>query len=336
MPDHEETLEYRVAIREAIAAEMERDPTVVFFGEDVAVAGGVFAVTPGLHERFGDRVIDTPISELAMSAGAFGAAVTGLRPVLEIMFADFLPLAMDSLVNQAAKYWYVSDEQAPCPLVVRSAMGAGGNFGAMHSQSPLPWLQGVPGLKVVAPATAGDARALLRQSIRDDNPVAFLEHKRLYSVKDPVGADDPELLPLGRAAVVREGADVTLVSISKGVRDCLRAAEELAGKGVGAEVVDLRSLRPLDTATVLESVARTNRVVIVEEGPLVGGWGANLLGIVAAEGLHDLDDARVVACRETPIPYSPTLEDAWMPAAGRIVGEVESRLGLAAGIATGA
>lgn len=330
------TLEYRVAIREAIAAEMERDETVVFFGEDVAIAGGVFAVTPGLHERFGERVIDTPISELAMSAGAFGAAVTGLRPIFEIMFADFLLLAMDSLVNQAAKYWYVSNEQAPCPLVVRSAMGAGGNFGAMHSQSPIPWLQGVPGLKVVAPATAGDAKALLRAAIRDDNPVAFLEHKRLYSVKDPVGADDPEVLPLGKAAVVRDGTDITLVSVSKGVRDCLRAADELAERGVSAEVVDVRSLRPLDTETILRSVAKTNRICIVEEGPLIGGWGSNLLGIVAAEGLHDLDDAWTIACPETPIPYSPTLEDPFIPTEGEIVGAVTSRLGLAAEIATGA
>jgi pyruvate/2-oxoglutarate/acetoin dehydrogenase E1 component len=321
------TIEYRAAVRDAICDEMQADPSVVLFGEDVAVAGGVFAVTPGLHERFGPRVIDTPISELAMSAGAFGAAVNGLRPVLEIMFADFLPLAMDSLVNQAAKYWYVSGEQRSCPLVVRSAMGAGGRFGAMHSQSPVPWLQGVPGLKVVAPATAGDAYALLRSSIRDENPVCFLEHKRLYSVKDP--APTVETLPLGEAAVVREGTDVTLVSISKGVRDCLRAAEELAEKGVGAEVVDLRSLRPLDTGTVLRSVAKTNRVVVVEEGPLVGGWAANLLGIVAAEGLHHLDDAWVIACPETPIPYSPSLEDAFLPGEARIVREVSARLGLA-------
>jgi acetoin:2,6-dichlorophenolindophenol oxidoreductase subunit beta len=334
MPENSETIEYRVAVREAIAAEMEADPSVVFFGEDVAIAGGVFAVTPGLHERFGDRVIDTPISELAMSAGAFGAAVNGLRPVFEIMFADFLLLAMDSLVNQAAKYWYVSNGQASCPLVVRSAMGAGGNFGAMHSQSPIPWLQGVPGLKVVAPASAGDAYALLRSSIRDENPVAFLEHKRLYSVKDPVSA--VETLPLGEAAVVREGTDVTLVSISKGVRDCLRAAEELAEKGVDAEVLDLRSLRPLDTDTVLRSVAKTNRVVMVEEGPLIGGWAANLLGIVASEGLHDLDDAWVIACPETPIPYTPSLEEAFLPDEGRIVGEISSRLGLVAEIATGA
>ena len=327
------TIEYRVAVREAIAAEMEADERVVFFGEDVAIAGGVFAVTPGLHERFGERVIDTPISELAMSAGAFGAAVNGLRPVFEIMFADFLLLAMDSLVNQAAKYWYVSNEQAPCPLVVRSAMGAGGNFGAMHSQSPVPWLQGVPGLKVVAPATAGDAYALLRQSIRDENPVAFLEHKRLYSVKDPVSM--VETLPLGEAAVVREGTDVTLVSISKGVRDCLRAADELGERGVAAEVVDLRSLRPIDLDTVLSSVAKTNRIVAVEEGPTIGGWAANLVGMVAAEGLHELDDAWVVACPETPIPYSPTLEEAYMPAEGRIVHQVSARLGLAAEIATG-
>jgi pyruvate/2-oxoglutarate/acetoin dehydrogenase E1 component len=328
-----DTLEYRVAIREAIDEEMARDERVVFFGEDVAIAGGVFAVTPGLWERYGERVIDTPISELAMSAGAFGAAVAGLRPIFEIMFADFLPLAMDSLINQAAKYWFVSGEQGSVPLVVRSAMGAGGNFGAMHSQSPIPWLQGVPGVKVVAPATAADAKALLTQSIRDENPVVFLEHKRLYSVKDPVGTDD--VLPLGKAAVVREGSDVSLVSISKGVRDCLRAAEELAEKGVSAEVIDLRSLRPLDTETVLASVSKTNRLVTVEEGPMVGGWSGGLLGMVAAEGLHDLDDVWAIACPETPIPYSPTLEDAFVPGEGRIVHEVESRLGLAAEIATG-
>src|ERR1700759_4408978 len=288
MADGNDTLEYRVAIREAIAAEMERDETVVFFGEDVAIAGGVFAVTPGLYERFGDRVIDTPISELALSAGAFGAAVNGLRPIFEIMFADFLLLAMDSPVNQAAKYWYVSNEQGSCPLVVRAAMGAGGNFGAMHSQSPIPWLQGVPGLKVVAPATAGDAKALLRQAIRADNPAAFLGHKRLYSVKDPIAPDAPEVLPLGKAAVVREGTDVTLVAISKGVRDSLR-------------VVDVRTLRPLDTETILNSVAKTNRVVIVEEGPLIGGWGSNLMGIIASEGLHGRDDDWTNARPETAI-----------------------------------
>jgi acetoin:2,6-dichlorophenolindophenol oxidoreductase subunit beta len=330
-----ETIEYREAIRAALDEEMARDERVVFFGEDVAIAGGVFAVTPGLDEKHGaERVFDTPISELAMATGAFGAAVTGLRPVLEIMFADFLPLVMDSLINQAAKYWYISNEQASVPLVVRSAMGAGGRFGAMHSQSPIPWLQGIPGIKVVAPATAGDAKALLKTSIRDENPVVFLEHKRLYSVKDPVPAE--ETLPLGQAAVVREGGDVTLVSVSKGVRDCLRAADELAERGVEAEVVDLRSLRPLDTETVLRSVAKTNRLVAVEEGPLVGGWASGLLGIVAAEGLHDLDDAWAIACPETPIPYSPSLEDEFLPAEGRIVSEVAARLGAAAEVKSGA
>jgi pyruvate/2-oxoglutarate/acetoin dehydrogenase E1 component len=330
-----ETIEYRKAVRAAIDEEMARDERVVFFGEDVAVAGGVFAVTPGLDEIHGsERVFDTPISELALSAGAFGAAVTGLRPIFEIMFADFLPLAMDSLINQAAKYWFVSNEQASVPLVVRSAMGAGGNFGAMHSQSPIPWLQGIPGIKVVAPATAGDAKALLKAAIRDDNPVAFLEHKRLYSVKDPEPTE--ETLPLGEAAVVREGTDVTLVSVSKGVRDCLRAAAELAERGVECEVVDLRSLRPLDTRTVLESVAKTNRIVAVEEGPMIGGWSAGLLGMVAAEGLHDLDDVWDIACPETPIPYSPTLEDEFIPAEGRIVAEVAARLGVVAELPTGA
>lgn len=330
-----ETIEYREAIRAALDEELARDERVVFFGEDVAIAGGVFAVTPGLDEKHGsERVFDTPISELAMATGAFGAAVTGLRPVLEIMFADFLPLVMDSLINQAAKYWYISNEQASVPLVVRSAMGAGGRFGAMHSQSPIPWLQGIPGIKVVAPATAGDAKALLKASIRDENPVVFLEHKRLYSVKDPVPTE--ETLPLGQAAVVREGGDVTLVSISKGVRDCLRAADELTERGVEAEVVDLRSLRPLDAETVLRSVAKTNRLVAVEEGPLVGGWASGLLGIVAAEGLHDLDDAWAIACPETPIPYSPSLEDEFLPAEGRIVTEVAARLGAAAELKSGA
>lgn len=181
---------------------------------------------------------------------------------------------------------------------------------------------------MVAPATAGDAFGLLRQSIRDDNPVVFLEHKRLYSVKDPV--TEIEALPLGEAAVVREGSDVSLVSISKGVRDCLRAADELGERGVSAEVVDLRSLRPLDTETILRSVAKTNRVVMVEEGPLIGGWGANLLGLVAAKGLHDLDDAWVVGTAELPTPYSPTLEDAFLPGSRALVASVLERAGVGA------
>jgi pyruvate/2-oxoglutarate/acetoin dehydrogenase E1 component len=321
-------IEFREAIRAALDEELARDPTVVFFGEDVAAAGGVFAVTPGLQEAHGDdRVFDTPISELALASGAFGAAVAGLRPVIEIMFADFLFLAMDSIANQAAKYWFISNGQASVPMVVRSAMGGGGRFGAIHSQSPISWFQGVPGVRLVAPATAGDAKGLLKAAIRDDNPVLFLEHKRLYSVKDP--PPEAETLPLDEASVVRAGADLTIVSVSKGVRDCLEAAERLAEMGVDAEVVDLRSLRPLDIETVLVSVARTNRLVAVEEGPLIGGWAAGLLGIVTAQALHDLDDAWLIACEETPIPYSPPLEDAFMPAAEAIVASVSSRLGVA-------
>jgi len=218
-------LEFRDAIRDALDEELGRDETVVFFGEDVGKPGGVFAVTGGLHERHGPaRVFDTPISELAIAGAAFGAAITGLRPIIEIMFGDFLFLAMDSLANQAAKYWFISEGQASVPLVVRSAVGAGGRFGAIHSQMPVPWLQGIPGLKIVAPSTPRDAKALLKAAIRDENPVVFLEHKRLYSIKgDPAGAD--EVAPLGSAAIVRAGGDLTIVTAMKGVHDALAAAE---------------------------------------------------------------------------------------------------------------
>ena len=324
-----EQLEFRRAIRDALDEEIERDPNVVFFGEDVALAGGVFMTTPGLHEKHGqERVFDTPISELAMAGAAFGAAVTGLRPVIEIMFGDFMALPMDSLVNQSAKFWYVSNEQASVPLVVRSAVGAGGRFGAMHSQIHGTWFQGIPGIKIVAPSSPADAKGLLKSAVRDDNPVIFLEHKRLYSIKGPEPTE--ELVPLGKAAVAREGGDITIVSALRGVRDSLEAAEQLAGEGIDAEVVDLRSLRPLDHETVLESIAKTNRVVLVEEGTRVGGWAGNLLGILAAEGLHDLDDAWIVATQDTPAPYSPTLEDAWLPGPGEIAAVVRERLGAAA------
>jgi acetoin:2,6-dichlorophenolindophenol oxidoreductase subunit beta len=323
-----EQLEFRRAIRDALDEEIERDPNVVFFGEDVARAGGVFMTTPGLHEKHGqERVFDTPISELAMAGAAFGAAVTGLRPVIEIMFGDFMGLPMDSLVNQAAKYWYVSNEQASVPLVVRSAVGAGGRFGAMHSQIHGTWFQGIPGIKVVGPSSPADAKGLLKSAIRDDNPVIFLEHKRLYSVKGPPPTD--ETVPLGRAAVIREGTDITIVSALRGVRDSLEAAAALAGDGISAEVVDLRSLRPLDYETVLESVAKTNRLMLVEEGARVGGWAANLLGIVTAEGLEELDDAWIISSGDIPAPYSPTLEDAWLPAAPEIAAGVRERLGAA-------
>ena len=324
-------LEFRVAIRDAISEEMQRDASVVFFGEDVAAPGGVFKATPGLWEEFGDqRVFDTPISELALAGAAYGAAVTGLRPIFEIMFGDFMALPMDSLVNQSAKYWYISNEQGSVPLVVRSAVGAGGRFGAIHSQNHGTWFQSTPGLKIVMPSTPAECKGLLKDAIRAPNPVIFLEHKRLYSVKGEAPPAD-EVLPLGQARIAREGGDLTLVTIGKGVSDALAAAEELAGDGVECEVVDLRTLRPLDVTTVAESVARTNRILVVEEGPRTGGWATGVLGAVTELGLHDLDDAWIIATEETPVPYSPSLEDAFLPDTASIVASVRSRLG--AGVA---
>jgi pyruvate/2-oxoglutarate/acetoin dehydrogenase E1 component len=321
-------LEFREAVRLALEEELERDERVIFFGEDVAAAGGVFATTGGLHEKFGDeRVFDTPISELALAGAAFGSAVCGLRPVIEIMFGDFLPLVMDSLVNQSAKYFYISNEQASVPLVVRSAIGAGGRFGAIHSQSPVSWFNGVPGLKIVAPALPSDVRALLKASIRDDNPVLFLEHKRLYSIKE-AAHDEP--MELGRALVRREGDDVTLVSCMKSVHDCMGAAELLAEDGISAEVIDLRTLRPLDSATILESLAKTNRLAVVEEAPRGGGWSSDVLALAAEDSLHDVDDVWRITTADHPIPYSPTLEDAFLPSADAVAGSVRARLGVAA------
>jgi acetoin:2,6-dichlorophenolindophenol oxidoreductase subunit beta len=319
-------VEFRQALRDALDEELARDERVVFIGEDVAVAGGVFAVTPGLVEKHGaNRVIDTPISELALAGAAFGSAVTGLRPVVEIMFADFLPLVMDSLINQATKYWYLSNEQSNVPIVIRSACGAGGRFGAIHSQMPVSWLLGVPGLKIACPATPGDAKGLLKSSIRDDNPVLFLEHKRLYSVK---GETDDELVPLGQAAVVRQGADLTIASAMKGVHDALAAAETLAERGLEATVIDLRTLRPLDVATIVRSVEETNRLLVVEEGPETGGWAGEVLAKVMQCALGNLDAAWRLTTADLPIPYSPALEDAFLPGPDAIVRSVVERLGL--------
>ena len=318
-------LEFREALLQALDEELARDERVFLFGEDVAVAGGVFAVTPGLHEKYGpDRVFDTPISELAMTGAAYGAAITGRRPVLEIMFGDFLALSMDVLINQATKYWFLTGGSQSVPLVIRSVVGAGGRFGAIHSQMPISWLTGVTGLKIVAPATPADAKGLLKAAIRDENPVVFLEHKRLYSLKGEVGGD--EVVPLGRARVAREGRNLTLVTAMKGVHDCLAAADMLTGDGIEAEVVDLRTLRPLDLGTVLASVEKTNRVAVVEEGPLTGGWAGEMLALIAEHGLGDLDDAWRIASPDTPIPYSPPLEDAHLPGPERIAADIRRRL----------
>jgi pyruvate/2-oxoglutarate/acetoin dehydrogenase E1 component len=309
-------LEFRVGLREAMVEELAADASVVLIGEDIGAAGGVFKVTEGLIDRFGPaRVVDTPISELALAGVAFGGAINGLRPVVEIMFGDFIPLVMDGLVNQAAKYRYLSGGKHTVPVVVRAAVGAGGRFGAIHSQNPGIWLHGVPGLKVVCPSSPADARALLRASIQDDDPVLFLEHKRLYSIKGP---DEEPAVPLGKARVVRRGSDVTIASVMKGVPDALKAADALAARGIEAEVIDLRSLRPLDVATVVESVQRTSRLLAVEEGPRTGGWASGLVGAVAEEALDMLDDVWTLTTPDTPIPFSPPLEDAFLPGPERI------------------
>jgi len=315
---------FRTAVRDALDEELAADERVILFGEDVAVAGGVFAATPGLYEKYGgDRVFDTPISELALAGAAFGSAVTGLRPVIEIMFGDFLTLAMDMLVNQATKYRFLTQDQVNVPLVIRSVVGAGGRFGAIHSQMPASWFMGVPGLKIVAPSTPADAKSLLRAAIRDDNPVLFFEHKRLYTLEGEV---DGTVGTLGEAAVVREGSDVTLVTAMKSVHDALEAAETLEQERISVEVIDLRTLRPIDIETVLASVRKTNRVVVVEEGPRTGGWAGEVLACVTEQALGHLDDAWRIATPDTPIPYSPPLEDAFLPGPDRIVADIRARL----------
>jgi pyruvate/2-oxoglutarate/acetoin dehydrogenase E1 component len=317
------TVEFRAAIRAALDEELARDENVILFGEDIAVAGGVFVTTPGLSEKYGDdRVFDTPISELALVGAAFGSAVCGKRPVIEIMFGDFLPLVMDGIINQATKYWYLSNEQGSVPLVVMSVVGAGGRFGAIHSQTPIGWFHSVPGLKIACPATPSDAKSLLKEAIRDDNPVLFLEHKRLLGLK---GEIDAEPLPFGKARVARAGSDLTIVSVMKGLHDSLAAADALAKDGIDCEVIDLRTIKPLDIETVIASVERTTRLLVVEEGPLSGGWAGEVMARVTEQALGSLDDAWRLATADTPIPYSPPLEDAFLPGPGAIIQSVKER-----------
>jgi pyruvate/2-oxoglutarate/acetoin dehydrogenase E1 component len=321
------TTTFRSAIRDALDEALADDERVILFGEDVAVAGGVFATTTGLYDKYGpERVFDTPISELALAGAGFGSAVTGLRPVIEIMFGDFLTLAMDSLVNQSTKYWFLTEEQVSVPLTIRSVVGAGGRFGAIHSQMPVSWFMGVPGLKIVCPSTPADAKGLLKASIRDDNPVLFFEHKRLYTLEGDANGATAEL---GKARVAREGRDITIVTAMKGVHDSLEAAEALDRDGISAEVIDLRTLRPFDADTVRASVEKTNRIAVVEEGPQTGGWAGEVLATVAEQALGHHDDARRMATPDTPITNSPPHQDAFHPRADRIATEIRRRLGRA-------
>ena len=322
-------LTYREAVAAALAAELESDPTVVLIGEDL-VLGNVFNVMPGLAERFGhDRVIDTPISEMAFTAAAFGAAVKGLRPVVEIMFADFLGLVLDTLVNQASKYWWISNGQASVPLTVRTAVGAGGRFGACHSQTPTNFFLGEPGLKLVAPGTAADAYALTRAAVRDENPVVVFEHKFLYGRKGEVDESAP-VERLGRAAVLRRGDDVTLAGALAGVAKALAAADQLAEEGIEAEVVDLRSLRPLDAETIAESTARTRRLVVVEDGPPLGGYAAEVVAAAAEAGPVQ---TRRVTMPDLPVPASMPLEDEFLTSVDEVADAARELIGAAAGVA---
>ncbi len=312
----------RDALHAALADELETDPSVLLLGEDIAGAGGVFQVTRGLVERFGaDRVIDTPISEMALAGAGFGAAATGSRPIVEIMFADFLLLAMDSIVNQAAKYAFVSGGQGSVPMVVRCAVGGGARMGAMHSQMPTSWLMGVPGLKIVAPSDPASAYGLLRAAVRDDNPVIFLEHKMLYAEKGPMWGPDP--IPIGRAVVVREGTELTIVTSMRSTLDALAAAGRLSSEhGIEATVIDLRTLRPIDMETIGSSAASTNRVLVVEEGPRTGGWAGEVVASIVEAHWGELEELWRLTSPDVPIPFSEPLEDAYLPRADAIVRSV--------------
>ena len=317
-------LTYREAVRDGIAQEMRRDENVVFLGEDVAAAGGVFKTTVGLLEEFGpDRVKDTPISEQAIIGAAMGASMTGLRPIAEIMFSDFFAVCWDLVANQIAKTRYMTDGQCSFPLVLRSANGGGSRFGAQHSQSVENWAMAIPGLKVVAPSTPADIKGLLAASIRDPDPVMFFEQKSLYAMKGEV-PDGEHVEPLGVARIVRAGDDVTIAALAAMAPRALKAAETLASEhGVSAEVIDIRSLVPLDTNTLFDSVSRTGRLVTVEENPRLCGWGAEISSIVAEELFWDLEGPIVrVTTPHIPLPSADALEDAVLPSAERIVENV--------------
>jgi len=317
-------LSYREAVSAAIAQEMRRDETVVFLGEDVAAPGGVFKTTEGLQAEFGPlRVRDTPIAEQAILGAAMGAAMTGLKPIAEIMFSDFFAVCWDIVVNQIAKTRFMSDGQCSFPLVIRSANGGGARFGAQHSQSVENWAMAVPGLKVVAPSCPADIKGLLAAAIQDPDPVLFFEQKSLYGTKGEV-PDGDYVDQLGKAKVLREGSDVTIVALAAMVPRAMKAADTLQNEhSVSAEVVDVRSLVPLDTTTIFESVSKTSRLVTVEENPRLCGWGAEVSSLVAEELFWDLEGPIVrVTTPHIPLPSADALEDAVMPSAERIVASV--------------
>jgi pyruvate/2-oxoglutarate/acetoin dehydrogenase E1 component len=325
------TITFSEALGEAMAEEMGRDPSVFLMGEDVGRFGGVFGVSAGLYEEFGEgRVRDTPISEQAIVGAGLGAALVGMRPIVEIMFADFATVAMDQIVNQAAKARYMSGGKARVPLTMRIVNGAPGSAAAQHSQSPEGWFMNVPGLKIAVPATPYDAKGLLKTAIRGEDPVLFFEHKMLYALPGEVPEED-YTVPFGQAAVRREGTEATVIAIGGVLPKVLEAAERLAEGGIATEVIDPRTLVPFDTATILESVKKTNRVVIVHEAHRRAGPGAEIAAILAEEAIGYLDAPIIrVATKNVPFPYNPDLENFILPGVEdvveAVVGVVEYRL----------
>ena len=318
----------REALNEALAEEMARDEHVIIMGCDCGVKGNPFGVTLGLAKRFGlDRVIDTPISEPAFTGMGVGAAATGMRPVVEIMFCDWVTLAMDQIVNMAAKMRYMFGGKVEMPLVLRVPIGAGGGQAAQHSQSLEAWFNHVPGLKIIAPYAPADCKGLLKAAIRDNNPVIFLENKRTYAVKGEVADGEDVLVEIGKASIVREGSSVTLVTYSGMVRTCLNAAEKLEAEGIHCEVIDLRTLLPLDYDTVIASVAKTGRVIVVHEASKRGGMGSDIVAELNERAFDLLDAPPLrVGALNIPIPYNATLEAAVLPDEQNVIDAVHQCL----------
>ena len=320
-------ISFSKAINEALFEEMFRDENVYVLGEDVGEFGGAFGVTKGLYQQFGPkRAIDTPLSEAAIAGAAVGSAVTGMRPIAEIMYIDFSTIAMDQIVNQAAKMRYMFGGKAKVPIVFRMQSGAGTGMAAQHSQSLEAWYNHIPGLKVVIPSTPYDAKGLLKTAIRDDNPIIFIEHKLLYSEKGEV-PEEEYLIPLGKASIKREGKDVTIISYSRMIHVVLAAAGELQGQGVDAEVIDLRTIKPLDENTIFQSIIKTGRAVIVHEACKNGGVGGEIIArIIDSEAFNYLDAPIKRVCGfDVPIPYNKRLESLALPTKDRII-EVVNQL----------
>lgn len=322
-----EKLNYRKVIARALADEMAADPNVIFIGEDIGAAGGAFKATAGLFERFGpDRVRDTPISEQAIVGAAMGAAMMGVRPVAEIMFADFAGVCFDQIANQLAKFRYMTNGQARLPVTIRMSNGAGGGFAAQHSQPAENWFLNIPGLKIAVPATVPDLYGLMRAAIQDDDPVLIFEHKNLFAVKGEL-ADDAGPIPLGVADVVRTGDDVTIVATQQMRHRAEEAAGQLAADGVQTTIIDPRTLVPFDDETVVTSLRTTSRLAVVQEAPQAGSWGSSLIARMTCHHFELLDaPPLLIAADDTPIPYSEPLEDAWLPSVNRIAAETRKLL----------